>query len=452
MNSPSFEKVSFLFKKMERTLIEDLQKLIGQKVKVCGWVHTIRDQGGIKFLLVRERTGIIQVVVTAGQKDLGRIIHHLTNESVVEIIGLVKKEQQAPSGIEISPESILVLSLAQSPLPIQVVEKKEEEASLEKRMDWRWLDLHKTPKRLIFMVWTVMEKAFRDYWTKNGYLEIHSPKFMGAPSESGAELFEVKYFQRKAYLAQSPQFYKQMAMAAGFEKVFETGPVFRANPSFTSRHDTEFTMYDVEISFVNSHFDLMAEEEKTINAVLSEIKKEHGAEIKKEFGREMIIPSLPFPKVTMEEAKKMLADLKIKTVRNGDLSPEEEVVLCRLIKEKYHHEFVFVTDYPIEVRPFYHMRHENNPKITKSFDLLWEGMEITTGAQREHRLDTLKRQATEKGLRLESLKHYLDFFRFGCPPHGGFALGPSRMLMKIFNLGNVREVTYLYRGVNRLTP
>ena len=437
---------------MERTYIEDLQNLVGQKVKICGWVQTIRDQGGIKFILVRERTGIIQVVVTAGQRDLGKIVSHLTDESVVEIIGLVKKEQQAPSGIEISPESILVLSLAGSPLPIQVAEKKEEEASLEKRMDWRWLDLRKKPKRLIFLVWTMMEKAFRDYWTKNGYIEIHSPKFMGTPSESGAELFEVKYFQRKAYLAQSPQFYKQMAMAAGFEKVFETGPVFRANPSFTSRHDTEFTMYDVEISFVTSHFDLMAEEEKMIATVLSEIKVKYGAEIEKEFGREIVIPSLPFPKVTMEEAKKMLKNLKIKTVRNGDLSPEEEINLCRLIKEKYNHEFVFVTDYPIEVRPFYHMRYGDNPGITKSFDLLWEGMEITTGAQREHRLEILKKQALEKGVRLESIKHYLDFFKYGCPPHGGFAIGPTRMLMKVFNIGNVREVTYLYRGVNRLSP
>jgi aspartyl-tRNA synthetase len=373
-------------------------------------------------------------------------------ESVVEIVGLAKAEKQAPGGIEITAEKISVFSPAFPELPIPVVEKGVEETDLQKRLDWRWLDLRKPEKALVFKVWTLMEQSFREYWTQNGYIEIHSPKFMSAPSESGAELFEVKYFDRKAYLAQSPQFYKQMAMAAGFERVFEVGPVFRANPSFTSRHDTEFTGYDVEISFIESHQEIMTEEQKAIRYAIKRIKEKFGKEISTLYGRDLIIPKLPFPQITMKQAKEILAKIGVPSEKGGDLTPEEERKLSDYIKEKEGHEFVFVTEYPIEVRPFYHMRLESNPKLTKSFDLLWNGLEITTGAQREHRYDILVAQAKEKGLTLKPIQFYLNFFKYGCPPHGGFGLGPSRMLMKIFNVGNVREVTYLYRGVNRLEP
>ena len=263
---------------------------------------------------------------------------------------------------------------------------------------------------------------------------------------------EVKYFERKAYLAQSPQFYKQMGMAAGFEKVFEVGPVFRANPSFTSRHDTEFTGYDVEISFVESHQDPMHEEEKAIRHALEKVKEGYGEEILKHYGRELVVPSLPFPQLTMKEAKEILGRLGVPSEKDGDLSPEEERKLSEYIKEKEGHEFVFVTEYPAEVRPFYHMRLESDPALTKSFDLLWDGLEITTGAQREHRYDVLIKQAKERGVKLGPIQFYLNFFKYGCPPHGGFGLGPSRMLMKVFNAANVREVTYLYRGIKRLEP
>jgi len=297
-----------------------------------------------------------------------------------------------------------------------------------------------------------MEQAFREYWTRDKYIEIHSPKLMSTPSESGAELFEVKYFNRKAYLAQSPQFYKQMAMAAGFERVFEIGPVFRANPSFTSQHDTEFTGYDAERSFISSHQDVIRGEERIIRYVLGRIKKKLGEEILALYDRNLSVPSVPFPQVTMRQAKEILAKLRVPSEKDGDLSPQEERALSAYIKEKKNHEFVFVTEYPVKVRPFYHMRLESDQKLTKSFDLLWNGLEITTGAQREHRYDILVAQAKEKGLKLKPIQFYLNFFRYGCPPHGGFGLGPSRMLMKVFNVDNVREVTYLYRGVKRLEP
>lgn len=437
---------------MERMLIQQIKEKIGQRAKIAGFVHTIRDQGSIKFLIIRDISGMIQVVITKTSIEAMAIAETLNTESVIEIIGLAKDEKQAPGGIEIAAEKISVLSLASPELPIPVTEKGQEETDLQKRLDWRWLDLRKPEKALIFKVWTLMEQSFREYWAQNGYIEIHSPKFMSTPSESGAELFEVKYFDRKAYLAQSPQFYKQMAMAAGFERVFEVGPIFRANPSFTSRHDTEFTGYDIEISFIESHQDVMIEEQKVIRYVIEKIKEKFGKEISAFYNQDLIIPTIPFPQVTMKEAKEILAKIEIPSERDGDLSPEEERKLAEYIKEKDGHEFVFVTEYPIKVRPFYHMRLENNPELTKSFDLLWNGLEITTGAQREHRYDILLSQAKEKGLKPEPIQFYLNFFKYGCPPHGGFGLGPSRMLMKIFNVDNVREVTYLYRGVKRLEP
>jgi len=437
---------------MKRILTKQIKKKIGQQVKIAGFVQTIRDQGSIKFLIVRDISGSVQVVITKPNLEAMKIAESLNLESVVEIIGLAKEEKQAPDGIEIQAEKIKILSLSAPELPIPVIEKGQEETDQQIRLDWRWIDLRKPKRALIFKVWTFMEQAFREYWTQNGYIEIHSPKLMSVPSESGAELFEVKYFDRKAYLAQSPQFYKQMAMAAGFEKVFEVGSVFRANPSFTSRHDTEFTGYDVEISFIESHQDVMEEEQKVIQYVIKKLKEKFGKEISTFYGRDLIVPKLPFPQVTVRQAKEILARLGVPSEKEGDLGPEEERKLSDYILEKEGHEFLFVTEYPIEVRPFYHMRLETNPKLTKSFDLLWNGLEITTGAQREHRYDVLVAQAKEKGLTLKPIQFYLNFFKYGCPPHGGFGLGPTRMLMKVFNIGNVREVTYLYRGVKRLEP
>lgn len=438
---------------MHRLHINMIDKHIGRQVSIAGFIQTIRDQGNIAFLLVRDITGIIQVVVTKQHADALAIARTLTHESVVEITGLAKEEKQAPGGFEIEAESIAILSLADSELPIPILVKGQQgETEQSTRLDWRWIDLRKPQGAFIFKVWTVLEAGFREYWTKHGYIEIHSPKLLAAASESGAEVFEVKYFDRKAYLAQSPQFYKQMAMAAGFERVFEVGPVFRAEPSFTSRHATEFTGYDMEISYIDSHAAVMEEEEKAIRHAIQKADDAFGSDIKKIFGRDVIVPSIPFPKLSMKEAKQILADLKVSGEKEGDLSPEEERSIAEYARKNFNHEFLFVTDYPVSARPFYHMRHEDDSALTKSFDLLWNGLEVTTGAQREHRYDVLVSQAKEKGMRIESIQFYLNFFKYGCPPHGGFGMGPNRMLMKLLGLDNVRDAMFLYRGVRRLEP
>lgn len=425
-----------------------------------GWVHARRDHGKLIFIDLRDRWGMVQVVFGSADQDLLKRADELRSEWVIAVEGKINERPQGmqntelPTGtVELHAEKLEILSTAEDPpIPVTATEEGDNETELQKRLDWRWLDLRKPKKELIFQVWTAMEQAFREYWTTNNYIEIHSPKFMGAPSESGAELFTVQYFDRKAYLAQSPQFYKQMAMAAGFERVFEVGPVFRADPSFTSRHATEFTGYDAEISFIESHQDVIGELQNVIAHALKEVAKKYGPEIKKHYGRDLPVPKIPFPQITMKEAKSILAEMKVPSEKDEDLTPEEERKLGEHIFQKEGHEFVLVTEYPITIRPFYHMRLESDHSLTKSFDLLWNGLEIVTGAQREHRYDILVKQAQEKGLNLEPIQFYLDFFKYGCPPHGGFGLGPARMLMKIFNIANVREVTYLYRGVNRLAP
>ncbi len=437
---------------MNRTMIEQLKEKVEQEVTICGWVHALRDQGGIKFLIIRDITGRIQVVTSRENNEVFNTTEKLSLESVVKITGVLKAEKQAPGGIEVRADTIETLSLAASELPVQVVEKTGNEAEMPVRLDWRWLDLRKPEKALIFKVWTVLEQAFRDYCVSNGYIEIHSPKTVVTSTESGSELFKVNYFGRKAYLAQSPQLYKQMAMAAGFEKVFEVGPVFRANPSFTSRHDTEFTMYDVEISFIESHFDLMDEEEKMIVAMFGAVKDRYGAEIKREYGQDITLPEVPFPRLTLREAKEILSASGITGEKEEDLTPEEERAISEYIREKEGNDFVFIHQWPASARAFYSMRLDSEPALTRSFDLLYRGLEVTSGAQREHRYDRLKKQIEGKGLKVEPFESYLNFFKYGCPPHGGFAPGPTRILMRIFDVSNVREVTYLYRGINRITP
>lgn len=437
---------------MKHLNASELKKRVGKQVVVEGWVHAIRNQGSIAFIVLRNENGIFQGVILKKSEKAFEVCKDLSNESVIKMTGKIQLQQAAPQGVEVMVDSITVLSYADPLLPIPVSENADNEADQQKRLDWRWLDLRRPEKRLIFEVWTTLEHAARTYWTENDFLEIHSPKFTGTPSEGSAELFEVDYFGQKAYLAQSPQLYKQMAIASGFDRIFEVGPVFRANPSFTSRHDTEFTMYDMEISYVESHKDVMHEEEKWIVSMLEAVKQKHGEAILDAYKRDVIIPTVPFPEVTLKEAKELLAPFAIESEKDDDLNPEEERKLSEVIQKKYGHEFVFVTEYPVSARPFYHMRLEQDKMLTKSFDLLWNGIEITTGAQREHRYDQLIAQALEKGLQREPLDFYFDFFKYGCPPHGGLGLSPSRMLMKIFGIPNVREVTFLYRGPKRLKP
>jgi aspartyl-tRNA synthetase len=433
-----------------RTAVADLKSHLDETVRLRGWVHAVRDQKRMQFVVLRDESGLAQLILDKGDppSELNETIAALTPESAVTVTGLVVADERVKlGGLEIRLESLTVDSPAEPELPVT------GESALDKRIDWRYLDLRRPDRRLIFEVQTTVEHAMREHWREQGFIEIHTPKTMGSASESGAELFKLDYFERTAYLAQSPQFYKQMAMAGGFGKVFEIGPVFRANPSFTSRHDTEFTSVDVEISWIDSHEDVMAFEERWLAYVLGVVATTHGEEISHAFHTTLQAPTVPFPRMTLADAKALLSEHGHDAPGpDHDLDPPSERALSAIVAEQSGSEFVFVTDYPTSVRPFYHMRHEHQPTLTKSFDLLWRGVELTTGAQREHRYEQLLAQAREKGVEIDPVQYYLDFFRYGAPPHGGFGFGLTRLLMQMLGQDNVREVTFLYRGPNRLEP
>ena len=439
---------------MERTYIKDLRNAIGQTVQINGWLQTLRDQKKLQFLIMRAPTGLVQVVHWKPTDEaLAEQISKLGQESALIITGKVIDNPVVKlGGLELQLESLTVENNAEIPLPFDPF--AETLPLQDFRLDWRYLDLRRPVNNLLFKVETTAENAMREYWVKNNFIEIHSPKLVSAPSESGAELFSLDYFERKAYLAQSPQFYKQMAMAAGFERIFEVGPVFRADPSFTARHMTEFTGVDIEISWIQSHEDVMASEEIMLRDVYQAVKEKHGEEIKALFGTEITVPEVPFPRIPMREAIEILKGrgYTLPTEKKGDIDPAGEREIAAYVKEKYNHDFVFLTDWPITVRPFYHMRYDNDPTLTKSYDLIANGLEITTGAQREHRPEKLIKQAQEKGLHLEPIQFYIDFFRYGCPPHGGYGMGLSRLMMVMLGMNNIRDAVYLFRGPTRLNP
>lgn len=416
------------------------------QVEIQGWIENLRDKKNMQFVVIRDLSGKIQVTVVKSEKpEVSEVFSHATLESTVKVIGqAVKNEYVKLGGIEIIPDSVEITSRAEA-LPIG------PESFIDQRLDYRWIDLRQPKNQLIFQVQTVMASALREFLEERHFIEIHTPKLIPTASESGSEVFEVKYFDRKAYLAQSPQFYKQMAMASGFERIFECGPVFRAEKSHTKKHATEFTGFDLEFSFINSFEDVMKLEEEMLAHMLKRIKERYGEQIKETFGIDVIVPTLPFPRMKLADVYSELEKrygFKVDDSEKGDLTTEAEKLCENLAKEMFGHEFLFITDYSAEKRAFYHMRKDGIPQ---GYDLIWKGVEITTGAQREHRYEILKAQAKEKGLD-KDVEFYLEFFKYGVPPHGGFGLGLDRMIMVLLGVPTIKEAEFIFRGPDRLNP
>ena len=444
---------------MERVYASEVINHIDEQVKVQGFVENIRNSKAMAFIVLKDITGKIQITLEKEPNpQLAEIVDTITQDSVITVAGkVIKNEYVKMGGIEILPEEITVESIAAA-LPIvrkdiPATKKKQavERSSIDQRIDYRWIDLRTDENQLMFKVQTVLVNALRQYLLKKNFIEIHTPKLIGAASESGADVFEVKYFDRKAYLAQSPQFYKQMAMAAGFERIFECGPVFRAEKSFTSKHTTEFTGFDLEFSYITSFKDVMKLEEELLRSALAEVKEAYGDQILEMFGKEVIVPETPFPVVKLRDLYDALEKefgYSVPESEKGDLTTEAERLSYEWVKKHYNHEFLFVTDYDAEKRAFYHMRDENG--VPQGYDLIWRGVEITTGAQREHRYEVLKKQAQEKGLD-KDVEFYLEFFAYGCPPHGGFGIGVDRLTMLLLGLP-IKEAMFIFRGPTRLTP
>lgn len=439
---------------MEKILMKDLKKYYEKEITIEGFVDNIRNLQWVQFIILKDDTGKVQITVEKSleeNKELVEIVNNLTIESTIKVTGVLKESPKVKlNGMELIPTKIVVTSISEPELPFNY--KDITNVNLDTRLDYRFIDLRSDKNILLFKIQSTLIRYMREYLYNNNFTEIHTPKLIGTASESGSEVFEVKYFDRLAYLAQSPQFYKQMAMASNFNRIFEVAPCFRAENSNTSKHTTEFTSFDVEFSYINGVEDVMKLESEMLVYGLEKLKETMGEEIKSTFGIDITVPTLPFPVMKLADIYRELEErynYKVDKSEQNDLTTEAERLCKKLAHDKFNHEFLFVVDFPAEKRAFYHMRDENG--ILQGYDLIWQGIEITTGAQREHRYEEIVKNAKEKGLD-KDVKFYLEFFKYGCPPHGGFAIGVDRLTMLLLQIPSVKESMFLFRGPNRLNP
>ncbi len=417
-------------------------------VVLMGWVREIRDIGKLKFIVLADREGSIQITAKKGDSPDATMkkIDSLSRESVIAVKGKVKANKQAPGGREVLPEEIKVLSAAAQPLPLEVTGKTP--ALLDTRLDARVLDLRKPENQAIFIIGAKLLEGMRQYLIEQNFIETFTPVLMGAPSESGAEIFVVPYFDKEAYLRQDPMLHRQLCILAGFDKVFEIGPSWRAELSHTAKHMCEHRNIAAEISFIKDEHDTMRLEEQVVIAGIKQVLKcKPQLELLK---LELKVPKDPFPELEFPKVYEILAEFGKKFKEGEDYDSESERLLANYVKEKHKTDFFFVNKFPYSAKPFYVMKDDET--YARSVDLIFKGVELSSGGQREHRYEVLIKQTKEKKMSLEHLSWYLNFFKYGAPPHGGFSIGLERMLMQLLGLENVREATLFPRDTKRLLP
>ena len=420
---------------------------VGKTVKMNGAVHNIRDMGGFAFVVLRKAEGLVQCVYEDGKTDFD--LKELKEESAVEVTGVVALEERAPQGFELRLTGIRVLSQPAETMPI-AINKWKMNTSLETRLSLRPVSLRNVRERAKFKIQEGIVRGFREFLSSQGFTEVHTPKIVSRGAEGGANVFKLNYFNKKAELGQSPQFYKQM-MVGVFDRVFEVAPVFRAEKHNTTRHLNEYIGLDFEMGYIDSFEDVMAMETGFLKYTMELLKKDY----KKELSMLGIdLPSISqIPQVRFDEAKQLVSEKYNRKIRNPfDLEPEEEVLIGRYFKEEYDSDFVFVTHYPSKKRPFYAMDDPADARFTLSFDLLYKGLEITTGGQRIHDYQMILEKMAKRGMDPEDIKDYLMIFKYGMPPHGGLGIGLERLTMRLLDEQNVRETSLFPRDVTRLEP
>ena len=435
-------------KQQEEAELEDLLKAEeGTTIILEGAVHSIRDMGEIAFVILRKREGLIQTVWEEGKTDME--LSEIREGDYIHVTGQIKDEERAPHGKEVRLSTIRHLSHVSCPLPLPI-DKWKLNTSLEAKLDRRSLSLRNIRERARFRIQEGIVRGFRDFLYEQGFTEIHTPKIGAKGAEGGANMFRMDYFHRPAVLAQSPQFYKQM-MVGVFDRVFETAPVFRAEKHNTKRHLNEYTSLDFEMGYIDGFEDIMAMETGFLQYMVDLLKKEYEKELKI---LDVTLPNVDkIPTVRFDEAKRKVAEKYGRKIRNPyDLEPEEEALIGQYFKEECDADFVFVTHYPSKKRPFYAMDDPADPTFTLSFDLLYHGLEITTGGQRIHDYNMLLEKIEKRGMTTEGMEQYMDTFKHGMPPHGGLGIGLERLTMKLIGEDNVRETTLFPRDMSRLEP
>ncbi|TFG15000.1 aspartate--tRNA(Asn) ligase [Candidatus Thorarchaeota archaeon] len=425
--------------------------LIGEQVTLVGWVHILRDKGKIKFLILRDERGTTQITIPKKRvpEEVFEISENLKPETAVLVKGEVVATDFLPSGAEVVPSEIRVLNWSET-IPIDIVEGKVD-IDLDTRLNYRILDLRKPRVNAIFRIQHSLVRFAREFLEQNEFTEIHTPKIVSAATEGGANLFEIKYFEKPAYLAQSPQFYKQLMLLAGFGRVFEIAPVFRAEKHNTPRHMNEYTSFDFEMAWIGGVEDVMKMEEQMLHHAFSKTKQEASRELEL-LGVDLNVPRLPFKRIKYAEVISLLQDAGKEITLEDDLDPESERMLADIFPEKFGADMVFITHYPMELRPAYTMPSMSDGGMTESFDLTYKGMEITTGGQRIHLYDLLVERFKAKGFDPDRFVFYLDPFKYGAPPHGGLGLGVERLTMQLLGIENIREASLLPRDRDRITP
>lgn len=419
----------------------------GKEIRMNGAVHTIRHMGEVAFVILRKSGGLVQCVYEAGVTDFD--IRELKEESAVEVMGVVRAEERAPQGFEIRLKEIRVLSRPAEPLPL-AVSKWKLNTSLETKLSLRPISLRNVRERAKFKIQEGIVRGFRDYLLSQSFTEIRTPKIVARGAEGGSNVFKLEYFNKKAELGQSPQFYKQ-TMVGVYDRVFEAAPVFRAEKHNTTRHLNEYTSLDFEMGYIDSFRDVMDMETGMLQYVMRLLEQEYKKEL------DMLGVTLPevgrIPAVRFDQAKELVSRKYDRKIRNPyDLEPEEELLIGRYFQEEYGSDFVFVTHYPSKKRPFYAMDDPKDPKFTLSFDLLFRGLEVTTGGQRIHDYREITAKMEKRGMDPEDIASYLMIFKYGMPPHGGLGIGLERLTMRLLDEQNVREASLFPRDVTRLEP
>ena len=428
----------------ERVLTKDAFEK--KEVVVAGWVEEFRDLKKIKFIILRDFSGTLQITLPKAKVKPEVFDIELTKESVIAVKGTMVDSKDARGGKELIPEQIEVLSTAESPLPIDISGKIETD--LSKRLDWRTIDLRQPKNAAIFKIESELLKGFSDYLNSKGFIQVFTPSLMGVPSESGSDVFEVKYFDRKAFLRQDPQLHRQLTILGGIEKIYDIGPSWRAEQSNTVRHLTEHRTCAAEFAFIKNEYDVMEVEEALVVAGLKRIK-EHCKKELELLGKDFEMPKTPFPVLEFPHIYKILEKHGKKIKEGEDYDSESEKILADYVKKEHGSDFFFVNKVPFAVKPFYVMR-DNSSKWARSTDLIFKGIEQSSGGQREHRYDELLKNVEEKGIK--NVSWFTDHFKYGAPPHGGFSIGIERFVMQLLDLPNIRESTLFPRDPIRLTP